>query len=101
MTDPDDAPGVYEFRFLTFDRRIRDVLIHVGMIPGTRRSIASMLDITERKQAEAALMLDEQRLEALFKLDEMGTATIDELATFAMDEAVPAHRKHNRVYCVL
>jgi PAS domain S-box-containing protein len=86
--DPGDAPGVYEFRFLTFDKRIRDVLIHVGMIPGTRQSVASLLDITERKQAQEALRLDEQRLEAMVRLNEMGEATTDELATFAMDEAI-------------
>ncbi len=86
--NPDDAPGVYEFRFRTSDGKIRDILIHVGMIPGTRQSIASLLDITERKQAQEALQLDEQRLEALVRLNEMGDATIDDLATFAMDEAV-------------
>jgi PAS domain S-box-containing protein len=86
--DPGDAPGVYEFRFLTFDRRIRNVLIHVGMIPGTRQSVASLLDITDRKLAQEALQLDERRLEALIRLNDMGKATIDELAIFAMDEAI-------------
>ncbi|MDD5420495.1 MAG: ATP-binding protein, partial [Methanomicrobiaceae archaeon] len=33
----------------------RDILLHVGMIPGTQKSVASLLDITERKAMEREL----------------------------------------------
>ncbi len=52
---PDSAPREYEVRMIDRHGRIRDALTTVGMIPGTRRSVASLLDITERKQIESAL----------------------------------------------
>jgi PAS domain S-box-containing protein len=39
------APGVYEFRFVDRGGREKNVLLHVGMIPGTGRSVASLLEI--------------------------------------------------------
>ncbi|WAC06095.1 MAG: PAS domain S-box protein [Methanoregula sp.] len=41
----------YEFRFVTKSRKIRDIYLTVGLIRGTKRSVASLMDITERKQA--------------------------------------------------
>jgi len=46
------APRKYEFRFLRRNGEIREMVNSVTMIPGSRRSIASLMDITERKQAE-------------------------------------------------
>jgi len=88
MVDPDGVLPSYEFRFVTRQGDIRNILVHIGRIPGTGQSVASLLDITDQKQAQEALLLDEKRLEALVRLNEQETATIDELATFAMDEAV-------------
>ncbi len=45
-------------------------------------------DITQRKQAEEALKLDEQRLEALQTLNQMSRATVQELCDFALEEGV-------------
>ncbi len=47
-----DIPSNYEFRFVKKDKKERHVFISVGMIQGTDYSVASMLDITEQKQAE-------------------------------------------------
>lgn len=88
VINPDEVPPEYEFRFVTRQGDIRNVLVHVGSVPGTGQTVASLLDITEQKQAQEALILDEKRLEALVRLNEQETATIDELATFAMDEAI-------------
>lgn len=85
---PDKIPAKYGFRFVTSQGSIRNVLIHFGSIPGTGKSVVSLLDITEQKLAQEALILDEKRLEALVRLNEQETATIHELVTFAMDEAV-------------
>ncbi|MGV8119391.1 MAG: PAS domain S-box protein [Candidatus Xenobiia bacterium LiM19] len=46
------APRKYEFRYIRRNGEIRDMQNSVTMIPGTKRSIASLMDITERKQAE-------------------------------------------------
>jgi PAS domain S-box-containing protein len=42
----------YEFRFVTKSGDIRNIYLSVGGIPGTTKSVASLLDITERKKAE-------------------------------------------------
>jgi len=45
-------------------------------------------DITERKRAVNALRLNEARLEAVLKLTQMASAPVQELADFALEEAV-------------
>jgi|GEM_PF-1072218 len=45
-------------------------------------------DITQRKRAEEALKLNEQRLEALQTLNQMSRATVQELCDFALEECV-------------
>jgi len=47
-----------------------------------------MRDISERKRAEEETRLNEQRFEALFRLNQMVDATLNELCQFAMEEAV-------------
>jgi PAS domain S-box-containing protein len=53
--NPDSAPRNYEFIFKDKNNNLKDILITVGMIIGTQRSILSLLDITKRKKAEDAL----------------------------------------------
>ncbi|HNX98482.1 MAG TPA: PAS domain S-box protein, partial [Candidatus Aminicenantes bacterium] len=61
---PEKAPRKYEFRFVRRNGEIRDILNSVTVIPGTKRSLASLIDITELKHAEAALR-HTQKLESL------------------------------------
>ena len=53
--NPGEVPRRYELKMRDGEGRIRHVLLSVAMIPDSAHSIASMLDITERKQAEEAL----------------------------------------------
>ena len=46
------ASGHYEFRFVTRTGDIHNILLTIGMVPGTRQSIASLLDITARRRAD-------------------------------------------------
>lgn len=46
------------------------------------------VDVTERRRTEEALRLDEMRLEALLKLDQMADAPLREITDFALEEAV-------------
>ena len=45
-------------------------------------------DITERRRAEEARSLNESRVETLLKLNQMSDATLQQIAGFAMEEAV-------------
>jgi PAS domain S-box-containing protein len=51
----DEAPPEYEFNFVDRHGNVKPVMIQVGMIPGTKRSIASIIDITPLKRAERKL----------------------------------------------
>ena len=48
-------PTEYEFRMKDKKGNIRDAFLKIGMIPDTKKSIASLIDITERKQSEEKL----------------------------------------------
>ena len=54
--NPDLAPKKYEVK-LVIKGEILDGIVDIGMIPGTKQSIVSILDITERKRAEQELIL--------------------------------------------
>jgi len=56
------APREYEFRFLDKQGNIKDVFIKIGMLPGTKKSIASLMDITARKRAEEEIRNFPRRL---------------------------------------
>ena len=53
----------YEFRITSRQGNIRNVLANIALIPSTKRTVMSLLDITERKTAEEALKKREQELE--------------------------------------
>ncbi|MEM3440027.1 MAG: PAS domain S-box protein [Candidatus Bathyarchaeia archaeon] len=48
--DPESVPRSYEFRGIDKNGNVRDVRITISMIPGTKKSIASLLDITDLKK---------------------------------------------------
>jgi PAS domain S-box-containing protein len=53
--DPSLAPKKYEAKLIDKKGGPRYAVLDVNMIPGTTRSVVSIMDITERKQAEEAL----------------------------------------------
>jgi len=55
---------------------------------GKKTILSVSRDITERKKAEAAQKLNEARLEALVKLNQMTGASLKEITDFAREEAV-------------
>jgi len=64
--DAASVPPNYEFKFLNRLREIRDIYITVNFIPGSKKSVISFVDITERKKTETereALLL---LLQAMF-----------------------------------
>jgi len=79
--DPDLAPRNYEIRVRDRDGRVRNVSATVSLIPGTKKSVASLMDITVRKEAEERLRESERFLadvinflpDATFVIDAGGT----------------------------
>ncbi|HNT57321.1 MAG TPA: PAS domain-containing protein, partial [Syntrophales bacterium] len=45
--DPEGVPRNYEFSLMDREGNVREVLITISMIPGTKRSVASFADISE------------------------------------------------------
>lgn len=60
-----DSPIEYECRIHHKSKRLMYIYMKVGMIPGTMNSIASFMDITERKLAENSLRESEAKLSAI------------------------------------
>lgn len=55
----------YEFRFQRKNGEIRTILLSIDLIPNTTKSIASLLDITESRKAEAELRKSEKKFRML------------------------------------
>lgn len=53
--DPESVPKQYEFRLVNREGQIRNILLSVDVIPGTTKSVASLMDITDLKLAESKL----------------------------------------------
>jgi PAS domain S-box-containing protein len=65
-TDPDKAPRSYEARAIDRNGKVKDILTTVAIIPGTKKSIASFIDITENKKMGAALKESEAKYRNIF-----------------------------------
>ncbi|MGE5372483.1 MAG: PAS domain S-box protein [Solirubrobacterales bacterium] len=98
---PDSVPDSYEFRFVDAYGNIRDCSVTVAMIPGTQRSIASVVDISNSKRTERELIkskqlyqnLVENANEALFNASLQGiisyiSPAIERMAGYSVDEII-------------
>jgi PAS domain S-box-containing protein len=63
-TNPKAAPRQYEFQLIPKSGQNKDMFIHIDLIPETKKSLASLIDITDRKKLEAQL-LRAQKMEAM------------------------------------
>ena len=59
--NPDLAPRNYECRFIDREGNIKNTLLTIDVIPGTKKSVASLLDITEHKKGEEKLQASEEK----------------------------------------
>ncbi|MBK8905498.1 MAG: PAS domain S-box protein [Anaerolineaceae bacterium] len=72
----EEVPDKYEFRFVDRNGRIKNVFVSVALVPNSRISIASMLDITDRKLAEQLLQQRATDLEAAVRSEQERSAII-------------------------
>jgi PAS domain S-box-containing protein len=63
-----DVPIEYEFKLLQKNGGVRNMLINVSMIPDTKKSLISLMDITERVRMEADLRESEKRFKDIAML---------------------------------
>jgi PAS domain S-box-containing protein len=83
-TNPDATPRNYEFGFIDSWGRVRDVFLTVALIPGTRKSVASFADMTERKQALRKLRESENWYRTIFETTGTATIIIEEDTTISL-----------------
>jgi PAS domain S-box-containing protein len=65
--NPDESASEYQFRLIDKKGRLRDMLANIVLIPGTRKTLVSMADITTLKRTERALQESERRYRNLFR----------------------------------
>jgi PAS domain S-box-containing protein len=64
--NPDYAPRNYEARIVTRNGTVKPVHLTVAMIPGTEKSMASILDITELRRSKIAIKESQERFKSIF-----------------------------------
>jgi PAS domain S-box-containing protein len=86
-----DAPRQYEFGFIEKTGEIRRILITIDLIPGTTQSVASLLDITDRRLADEQLLQREQqyRFIADNSLDIINRQTPECICTYVSPSITP------------
>ena len=75
--DANLAERSYEFRLVHRDGCLRDIYLIADMIPGTKQSVTSLIDITDRKRAEEELRESRRRLEDIIEFLPDATMVID------------------------
>jgi PAS domain S-box-containing protein len=85
--NPDAAPRNYEFKFADKIGAFKYVLATVAMIPGTKKSIGSFLDITNLKRTQEAIYKSEKSLRNLIEYSLTGISIVqDDRAVFQNTE---------------
>ena len=85
--NPALAPRNYECRFINRSGRTLTCYLTVAVLPGTTRSIASFLDITDMREAEKALKAQEEQYRLLVETmnDGIGVQDAHGVVTYVND----------------
>jgi len=70
------VPSEYESKLVDKDGNIKDLFLKVGIIPGTKKSICSLTDMTWRKRMELALEEEKERFRVLVERSPFGVSFI-------------------------
>ncbi|PKM77334.1 MAG: hypothetical protein CVU90_07735 [Firmicutes bacterium HGW-Firmicutes-15] len=93
--EPDTIPPNYEFQAIDRQGRIMDLLISAAMIPGAGKSVASMIDISDRKRTERELYDANENLIGINKQLQNANVALEERTTelaVAKDKAEAANK---------
>ncbi|MDR3540436.1 MAG: PAS domain S-box protein [Desulfosporosinus sp.] len=82
------SPYVWEFKNTVCNRWLQCIDRAITWIDGRLVRLEIAFDITERKLVEEKMKLNEQRLKALLKLNQMTKSSVKEIGDFALEEAV-------------
>lgn len=63
--DSDAVPTQYNFHFVDREGNVKDVLLTIDLVPGSSQSVASLLDVTDKRNLE-------EQLKQAQKLDSIG-----------------------------
>ena len=74
---PGHAPRKYEVKLVNKNGQIRDVILDIAVIRGTKRSVVSILDITELKRTEEALRRSEENFRRSMEESPLGVRVVN------------------------
>lgn len=60
------APLIYDFRFIDRKGIVKNIHLDIGIVPGTKKSVASLLDVSELKRSQEAVKRSETKYRGLF-----------------------------------
>jgi len=75
--DRQAVPRNYEFNFKDRENSVKYIFLTVDMIPGTNKSVASLVDITQRKQFEEEIRKSEAQLSSVVETSNAGIIRMD------------------------
>ena len=79
LVDPVKAPKNYEFKFIRKNGEIRNVYLTVERAPEIKKTVSSILDITDQKKIRGILKASEKRFMAVGELIPFGMWSCDAL----------------------
>ncbi|MEN6624246.1 MAG: PAS domain S-box protein, partial [Smithella sp.] len=77
LIDPLSVPEKYEFQFIDRKGETKNILLTATLLPGTKQTLAELLDITDRKRVEADLVESKRRLADIIEFLPDPTYAID------------------------
>ncbi|MBO8180244.1 MAG: PAS domain S-box protein [Archaeoglobus sp.] len=72
LAKPELAPNEYEIKYADRHGRVGYAIVTASVIPGTKRVVVSLIDITQRKDLEKKLRESEERYKAIFEKSPLG-----------------------------